>query len=77
VRLAHHGRHLSDQDPGIGRLRHGGAMGSANRVRGRAILRALRIDLPRIGRVAQDWSCSAFVESGLAAIRPTVRTEPD
>lgn len=25
----------------------------------------------------QEWSCSAFVESGLVAIRPAFRTEPD
>ena len=62
VRLAHHRGHLPDQDPGIGGLRHGTAMSAANRVRGRAavggsaITRALRIDLPRIGRVAQDAS---------------------
>lgn len=24
-----------------------------------------------------NWSCSAFVESGLVAIRPAFRTEPD
>ena len=25
----------------------------------------------------EEWSCSAFVESGLVAIRPSFRTEPD
>ena len=60
VRLAHHGGHLPNEEPGVGRLRHGRAMGPADRVRrraamgGRAVLRALRIDLARVGRVAQD-----------------------
>ena len=60
VRLAHHGRHLPNKKPAVGWLRHGRAMGPANRmrrraaVRGRAVLRALRINLPRVGRIAQN-----------------------
>jgi hypothetical protein len=28
-------------------------------------------------RAEFDWTCSAFVESGLVAIRPVFQTEPD
>src|SRR3954453_3448129 len=60
VRLAYHGGHPPDEQPGVGRLRHRRAVGTADRVRrrapvrGRAVLRALRVHSARVGRVAQD-----------------------
>jgi len=60
VRLAHHGGHLPDQEPGFGGLRNGRAVRPADRMgrraamRGRTVLGALCKDLSRIGRVAQD-----------------------
>jgi hypothetical protein len=60
VRPAHHGRHLANEEPGVGGPRHGRAARAPDRVRrraavgGRAAARAPGVDLPRVGRVAQD-----------------------
>jgi hypothetical protein len=60
LRLTHHGRNLRYQDPALGGLRHRRAAGMPDRVGRRAAMRrcagphALRIDLPGVGRIAQD-----------------------
>jgi len=43
----------------------------------RTVTSALSIMGLREGATFTTWSCFAFVESGLVAIRPAFRTEPD
>ena len=60
MRLAHQGGHLPHQEPPLDRQRHRRATRAANGLRcrmapgGRAALRAVRVHLPRVGRVAQN-----------------------
>jgi transposase-like protein len=39
--------------------------------------RGIVVSYETVRRWALKWTCSAFVESGLVAIRPAFRTEPD